>query len=83
MTGSWVDEQRIEIDGGTWAVRQAGDPVGTPLVYFHGTPSCRIEPAFADDLCAELGVRLVSFDRPGYGVLARVVLAQLRRAHDG
>jgi pimeloyl-ACP methyl ester carboxylesterase len=36
-------------------------------VYFHGTPSCRLEPAFADVACSDLGVRLVSFDRPGYG----------------
>jgi pimeloyl-ACP methyl ester carboxylesterase len=63
----WVDEKRIEIDGGTWAVRQSGSPGGRSLVYFHGTPSSRLEPAFADELCAELGVRLVSFDRPGYG----------------
>jgi pimeloyl-ACP methyl ester carboxylesterase len=48
-------------------VREAGDPGGTPLVYFHGTPSCRLEPSFADALAVELGIRLVSFDRPGYG----------------
>lgn len=48
-------------------VREAGDLGGTPLVYFHGTPSSRLEPAFADALAAELGIRLVSFDRPGYG----------------
>ena len=36
-------------------------------MYFHGTPSCRLEPAFADVACSDLGVRLVSFDRPGYG----------------
>jgi pimeloyl-ACP methyl ester carboxylesterase len=55
------------VDGSTWAVRQAGDPDGRPLVYFHGTPSCRLEPAFADADCSELGIRLISFDRPGYG----------------
>lgn len=48
-------------------VREAGDPSGTPLIYFHGTPSCRLESAFADTLAVELGIRLVSFDRPGYG----------------
>jgi pimeloyl-ACP methyl ester carboxylesterase len=57
----------MEIDGGTWAVRQAGAADGVPLVYFHGTPGCRLEPVFADGLCADLGVRLVCFDRPGYG----------------
>jgi pimeloyl-ACP methyl ester carboxylesterase len=63
----WVDDRTIEIDGLTWAVRQSGAPDGRPLVYFHGTPSSRLETAFADDTAAALGVRLVSFDRPGYG----------------
>ena len=62
-----MTESRVELGGGTWAIREAGDPSGRPLVYFHGTPSCRLEPAFADAACADLGVRLVSFDRPGYG----------------
>jgi len=62
-----VTESRVELGGRTWAIRAAGDPSGRPLVYFHGTPSCRLEPAFADAVCGERGVRLVSFDRPGYG----------------
>ena len=62
-----MTESRVELGGRTWAIREAGDPNGSPLVYFHGTPSCRLEPAFADATCAELGVRLVSFDRPGSG----------------
>ncbi len=48
-------------------VRDVGDPHGRPVVYFHGTPGSRLDMAFADDLATELGVRLVSFDRPGYG----------------
>lgn len=48
-------------------VREAGDPDGSPVVYFHGTPGSRLDMAFADDLAAETWVRLVSFDRPGYG----------------
>jgi pimeloyl-ACP methyl ester carboxylesterase len=67
MTQPWVTESRIDAGGAPLMVRQSGDPAGMALVYFHGTPSCRLEPAFADALCAELGIRLVSFDRPGYG----------------
>lgn len=67
MTHAWVVESRVDAGGTPLMVRQAGDPGGKPVVYFHGTPSCRLEPAFADQLCAELGIRLVSFDRPGYG----------------
>ena len=62
-----MTESRVELGGRTWAIRETGDPSGRPLVYFHGTPSCRLEAAFADATCAELGVRLISFDRPGYG----------------
>jgi pimeloyl-ACP methyl ester carboxylesterase len=48
-------------------VRDAGDPDGRPVVYFHGTPGSRLDLTYAEDLAAEIGVRLVSFDRPGYG----------------
>lgn len=67
MTETWVDDRTIELGGGTWAVRQSGAAEGLPLVYLHGTPSSRLESALADDLAAGLGVRLISFDRPGYG----------------
>ena len=36
-------------------------------MYFHGTPSSRLDLCFGEQLAAECGVRLVSFDRPGYG----------------
>jgi len=36
-------------------------------MYFHGTPSSRLDLSFGEQLAAECGVRLVSFDRPGYG----------------
>lgn len=67
MTAITVRECEVDVGGHTLQVREAGDPDGKPLVYFHGTPSCRLEPAFADRPAAELGIRLVSFDRPGYG----------------
>jgi pimeloyl-ACP methyl ester carboxylesterase len=48
-------------------VREAGDRHGEPVIHFHGTPGCRLEMAFADDICESAGVRMISFDRPGYG----------------
>ena len=60
-------ETEISIDDRVLRVRDAGDPQGSPVFYFHGTPGSRLDLAFADDLAAELGVRVVSFDRPGYG----------------
>jgi pimeloyl-ACP methyl ester carboxylesterase len=39
---------------------------GVPLLFLHGLPSCRLmrpDPALTE----ELGARLISFDRPGFG----------------
>jgi pimeloyl-ACP methyl ester carboxylesterase len=55
------------IDDRTVRVRTAGDPDGFPLVYFHGTPGSRLDLAFGDEQVAAAGVRVISFDRPGYG----------------
>lgn len=48
-------------------VREAGDPDGSPVLYFHGTPGSRLDVAFGDGVAEDLGVRVISFDRPGYG----------------
>jgi len=48
-------------------VRDAGDPDGAVVVYFHGTPGSRLDLCFGEQLAAGHRVRLVSFDRPGYG----------------
>jgi len=48
-------------------VRDAGDPDGWALVYMHATPGSRLDMSFCDELAAAKGVRIVSFDRPGYG----------------
>jgi len=62
-----VTETEVSVGDRVLRVRDAGDPQGHPIVFFHGTPGSRLDIAFADDLAAESGVRLVSFDRPGYG----------------
>jgi pimeloyl-ACP methyl ester carboxylesterase len=60
-------------------VHEAGDPQGFPVVFHHGTPSAGIayEPHAA--LAREQGVRLIGYDRPGYGNSTR---AQNRRVED-
>ena len=54
-------------DGHELLVREWGQARGFPLIAHHGTPSCRLDrPARAlDGRLAD--VRLISFDRPGYG----------------
>jgi pimeloyl-ACP methyl ester carboxylesterase len=49
-----------------------GEPRGAPVFSLHGTPGCRllnsrrVDMGFEDLLCA-VGVRLITYDRPGYG----------------
>jgi pimeloyl-ACP methyl ester carboxylesterase len=54
-------------DGRQLAVRVSGNPSGHPVVYLHGTPGSRVGPFPRGRVLYELGVRLISFDRPGYG----------------
>ena len=57
--------QTFAVDGRTVAWEEWGDPAGAPLVYCHGTPSSRRERH--PDPEALRGVRMLTFDRPGYG----------------
>lgn len=54
-------------DGRTLAYLEWGDPAGYPAFYFPGTPSCRLEGAFADGAAKRNGFRLIAIDRPGLG----------------
>jgi pimeloyl-ACP methyl ester carboxylesterase len=54
-------------DGRKLAVKVSGNPTGHPVVMLHGTPGSRVGPFPKSRVLYELGVRLVSFDRPGYG----------------
>ncbi|MGD0375774.1 MAG: alpha/beta hydrolase [Streptosporangiaceae bacterium] len=60
-------ETEIDRGGRVLRVRDAGDPGGDAVMYFHGTPGSRLDLCFGEQLAAGRGVRLVSFDRPGYG----------------
>ena len=61
--------QYILLDGGRrLGYGEYGDPHGRPLLYFHGFPSSRLEAAFCDTAAQRLGIRIVSVDRPGYGL---------------
>ena len=55
-------------DGRRIAYCDSGDPEAIPVVSHHGTPGSRLDrhPDGARML-ADLGVRVISYDRPGYG----------------
>jgi pimeloyl-ACP methyl ester carboxylesterase len=44
-----------------------GDPHGKPVFFFHGIPGSRLYRP-SDEITARMGVRLISTDRPGYGL---------------
>jgi pimeloyl-ACP methyl ester carboxylesterase len=50
------------------AYEQSGDPRGTVVIGFHSTPGSRLERFPDDETLTRLGVRLITFDRPGYGM---------------
>ena len=57
-------------DGRTLGYAETGDPQGTPVLHFHGSPSCRLDataPEF-DAIAERLGVRVLALDRPGVGL---------------
>jgi pimeloyl-ACP methyl ester carboxylesterase len=54
-------------DGRRLAVSQRGDPDGAPVMLFHGTPGSRVGPLPRPMTLHASGVRLLTFDRPGFG----------------
>jgi pimeloyl-ACP methyl ester carboxylesterase len=47
--------------------RRLGAGDGPVVVYLHGAPSSRLDVDWVDTRAADRGIRLISFDRPGYG----------------
>ena len=61
-------EHRIELpDGRTLAALEVGDPRGTPVLYSHGFPGSRLGVELGKAEAERHGVRLIGFDRPGWG----------------
>jgi pimeloyl-ACP methyl ester carboxylesterase len=54
-------------DGRELCFSELGDPSGTPVFAFHGTPGSFRLFAPMDEAARRLGVRVIAPDRPGYG----------------
>lgn len=54
-------------DGRTLEHLEGGDPDGFPLVYHSGTPSAAVEDPGIWAAARRLGLRVVTYSRPGYG----------------
>jgi pimeloyl-ACP methyl ester carboxylesterase len=52
-------------DGAVVAFEEYGDPNGVPMIFCHGWPSSRIMARLTDEPAHELGIRVISPDRPG------------------
>ena len=53
-------------DGRRLAVKSLGDPVGRPVFLLHGTPGTLDGPLPRGIFLYRLGIRLISYTRPGY-----------------
>lgn len=64
-----LDSSLILPDGRRLGYAEFGDPGGAPVLYFHGSPSSRLEPLFiGDETWRRLGLRVIAPDRPGMGL---------------
>lgn len=45
-----------------------GDPKGKPIFYFHGWPASRLSGSETDEAAKKIGARVISPDRPGFGI---------------
>jgi pimeloyl-ACP methyl ester carboxylesterase len=54
-------------DGRTLAVEIGGDPAGRPVLIHEGTPNSRLLYGPHERDAAQRGLRLIGYDRPGYG----------------
>jgi pimeloyl-ACP methyl ester carboxylesterase len=58
-------------DGRTLHAFETGDPTGELTIVHHGTPGSGLIPAAWAGLADQRSLRLVSYDRPGYGASSR------------
>lgn len=63
-----IDRQFKLGDGRTLGYAEYGDPAGKPLIYCHGFPASRLEGRMIAPAAERQQVRVISVDRPGYGL---------------
>jgi len=69
MESPAAPSSRIRLpDGRSLGYAEYGDRSGTPVFFFHGTPSSRLlHPD--DSVSASVGARVITVDRPGHFLL--------------
>jgi len=68
--GTWpVPDNVLRLrDGRILGYALYGDAAGRPAFLFHGMPGSRLAAAWAHEVAADRGVRIICPDRPGYGL---------------
>jgi len=59
------------VDGRELAFAEWGDPRGVPVISLHGTAGSRLDRPYDEEKISELGIHLITYDRPGYGASDR------------
>jgi len=68
MENSHTNQTILLEDGRRLAFSEYGDPHGKTVFHFHGSGGSRLESPSDPSILADLGVRLISTDRPGHGL---------------
>src|SRR5580704_5731338 len=54
-------------DGRVLTFAEWGDLEGSPVIFLHGTPGCRLSRHPNQELVRSTGAHVITYDRPGYG----------------
>lgn len=68
MSKSIESKNTLLKDGRTLVYSEYGDPTGTPIIGFHGTPSSRLMMKVVEKAALKSGARIIAPERPGYGI---------------
>jgi len=63
-----LHQQITLADGCTLGFAEYGVPDGIPILFFPGTPSGRLFHHPDESIAVSLGARVITIDRPGYGL---------------
>lgn len=67
MTGASGAQTVAAADGRMLAIAECGDPDAFPVFLLHGTPGSRFAGQGDASVYADIGARVITYDRPGYG----------------
>ena len=66
-----MEDQTIGLASGrTVGFADYGIPDATAVLWCHGGPGSRLDPAYLQRVASEAGLRIIGIDRPGYGLPA-------------